>query len=258
VSRPIALIGLTEKGYLTLRLSATAPGGHSALPSGQEAIARIARALARLEENPLPASLGGVASPMLDALAPEMPLTRRALLANRWLFAPLLLRALESTPATNALVRTTMAPTMIAGGIKENVLPRAASVTLNFRILPGDTSESVIAHVRATIDDPEITIDRVGDSIDPAPAASINGPGYAALRSAVEVIYPDAAIVPGLTVAGTDTPHYVGLAANNYRFEPLRLAASDLERIHGVDERVAVRDYVDMIRFYIAVMRTAK
>jgi carboxypeptidase PM20D1 len=195
---------------------------------------------------------------MLDAMAPELPLAQRAALANRWLFAPLLLRALESTPATNALVRTTMAPTMIAGGIKENVLPRDASVTLNFRILPGDTSEKIITHVRATIDDPEIVIDRVGDSNDPLPLASIDAPGYVALRSATEAIYPDAVIAPALVIAGTDTLHYAALAGNSYRFEPLRLAASDLERIHGVDERVAVRDYIDMIRFYVAVMRTAQ
>ena len=111
---------------------------------------------------------------------------------------------------------------------------------------------------RAAVDDPEIEIDRVGDGNDPLQVASISAPGYAALRSAAEAIYPDAAIAPALVIAGTDTLHYADLAPNSYRFEPLRLAASDLERIHGVDERVAVRDYIDMIRFYVAVMRTAQ
>ena len=257
VARPVALIGIAEKGYLTLRLTAQAPGGHSSMPSRDEAIARIARALQRLERQPMPASLEGVVSPMLDALAPEMPFARRMVFANRWLFGPLLIRVLELTSASNALIRTTMVPTVIEGGIKDNVLPRTASVTINVRILPGDTIESVITHVRQAIDEFDIGIERVGAGNDPLSISSVDAPGFAVLRSAVEQVYPDAVVAPTLVIAGTDTVHYASLAENSYRFQPLRLEATDLERIHGVDERVKVSDLANMIRFYVSVMRTS-
>jgi carboxypeptidase PM20D1 len=255
VAAPVALIGISEKGYLTLRLSASAPGGHSSMPSREEAIARLARAIQRLEDRQMPASLGGAVSPMLDALAPEVPYWQRVAFANRWLFAPLLRNALEASPATNALIRTTVAPTVVRGGVKDNVLPQSAEAMVNFRIRPGDTIESVTAHARAVIDDSGVTINSVGTSNDPLPLSSTDSDAYHALRSAAESIYPDAVVVPTLVIAGTDTHHYSAIAQNSYRFEPVRLEAADLDRIHGTDERIAVKDFVDMIRFYAALMR---
>jgi carboxypeptidase PM20D1 len=255
VSSPVALIGISEKGYLTLRLSTSAAGGHSSMPSRDEAIARLSRAIQRLEERQMPASLGGAVSPMLDALAPVVPYWQRVAFANRWLFAPLLRNVLESAPATNALVRTTVAPTVIRGGIKDNILPQSAEAMVNFRIRPGDTIASVIAHVRAVIDDQAVAIATIGASNDPLPLSSIDSDGYRALRAAAETIYPDAVVVPTLVVAGTDTHHYAAITFNSYRFEPVRLEASDLDRIHGNNERIAVRDFADMIRFYSLTMR---
>jgi carboxypeptidase PM20D1 len=255
LGRPAALIGVAEKGYLTLRLSARAPGGHSSMPSRGDAITRIARAVQRLQDDQMPASLGGAVSPMLDALAPEMPFLQRAIVSNRWLFAPLLLKIMEGAPPTNALIRTTIAPTMIEGGIGENLLPSDATVTVNVRIRPGDTSDDVIAHVRAAIDDPEIDIERVGESNEPLPISSIDARGYAILQSAAAAIYPDTVIAPTLVIGGTDTLHYSALAENSYRFTPLRLGASDLKRVHGINERIAADDYVHMVRFYAQVMQ---
>ena len=255
VARPVALIGISEKGYLSLRLSASAPGGHSSMPSRNEAIARLSRAIVRLENNQMPASLGGAVSPMLDGLEPELPLWQRVVFANRWLFAPLLRNRLEQSPATNALIRTTMAPTIIRGGLKDNVLPQSAEAIVNFRIRPGDTIDQVIAHVRAAIDDPGVTIGKSGASNEPQALSSTESPAWQALRSVVEATYTDAVVVPTLVIAGTDTYHYAGLAEDSYRFEPVRLNAGDLDRIHGTNERIAVKDFIDMVRFYTALMR---
>jgi carboxypeptidase PM20D1 len=257
ISQPVALIGIAEKGYLTLRLNVSAPGGHSSMPGPNDAITRLAKAIGRLEDQPMRASLGGAVSPMLDALAPKMPFVQRAIFANRWLFAPLLVKALENEPATNALIRTTTAVTMIEGGVKENVLPREAAVTLNFRIRPGDTIEGLVAHVREAVNDPDIRIEKVGENNDPLRVSSTKTNAFEALRGGIEAVYPDAVIAPALVIAGTDTPHYAPLAQNSYRFEPVRLDASDLERIHGVNERIAVTDFIAMIRFYAIVMRSA-
>ena len=225
------------------------------MPTRDEAIARLARAIQRLEDRPMPASLDGAVSPMLDALAPELPYWQRAVFANRWAFGPLLRNALQGSPATNALIRTTLAPTVIRGGVKDNVLPQSAEALLNFRIRPGNTIASVVAYVRAAINDPAVTIITVGTSNDHLPLSSIDSRAYQAVRSAAEAVYPDAVAVPTLVIAGTDTHHYAAVAENSYRFEPVRLASADLDRIHGTDERIAIKDFVDMIRFYTVLMR---
>ena len=98
VAKPVALIGLAEKGYLSLTLTAKADGGHSSMPGRNEAIARIARAVQRLEDHQMPASLGVAVSLMLDTLAPEMPFINRAVIANRWLTRSLLIAMLEGSP----------------------------------------------------------------------------------------------------------------------------------------------------------------
>ncbi len=255
VTRPVVLIGLAEKGYVSVELTATSAGGHPSMPPNPTAVGKLARAIHRLETQQMPAALRPPASEMFRHLAPEMPWTSRVLLANRWLFDPLILSRLEPSPATNALVRTTTAPTMVQGGVKENVLPSEARAVINFRILPGDSVSAVLKHVEATIADSEITMRQVAEGTDPSPVSDSNASGYAALRQTAYQVFPDATVAPSLVIAATDTKHYVKLADNCYRFRPMRLDRDDLKRIHGVNERISVENYVGMIRYYVQLLR---
>ena len=156
--KPTGFIGIAEKGFLTLDLTAREPGGHSSTPPRRSAIGRIARAVQRLEDNPLPARIDGVAAQTLDALAPQFPIERRLVIQNRALFGPLLEWFLARDPATNAMIRTTTAVTLVRGGVKENVLPQSATATVNLRLLPGDDVAGVIARVREILGDDAIEI----------------------------------------------------------------------------------------------------
>ena len=109
----------------------------------------LARALARLEQQPLPARLEGVGASMFGHLAPEMQWKERLLFSNLWLTAPMLRALLEAAPSSAALVRTTTALTMLEAGVKENVIPGSARAVVNFRLLPGDGSAQTIERVRA-------------------------------------------------------------------------------------------------------------
>ena len=147
VSKPAALIGLAEKGRVTLELIVEGPGGHSSMPPLSTTVGKLARAIVRLESNQMPASLQSPTAEMLRYLAPEMPVHLRAAIANWWLLGPLVMSRLESGRATNALVRTTTAVTVIRGGSKPNLVPQKASAIVDFRILPGERVEDVEAHV---------------------------------------------------------------------------------------------------------------
>jgi len=257
LSPPAALIGVTEKGYLSLQLTAPGEGGHVSMPPLETSVGRLAKAIARLEAHQMPASLRPPASTMLDDLAPDTSFWTRLLFANRWLFGPLLMARLEASPETNALIRTTTAPTLFAGGIKENVLPGDARATINFRLLPGDSIDDVIAHVRTVIDDPLVRIEPIGVRGEAPPLADVQGRGFALLSRTIAQIFPEAVVAPGLVLAGTDTVNYAPLVQSSYRFLPVSLAADDLARIHGVDERISVANYERLIRFYVEFLRNA-
>ena len=255
VERPVALIGVAEKGYLTLELTARAKGGHSSMPPRSTAIGKLARAIHRLETNPMPAALRVPVSSMFEYLLPEMKVARRVIPANRWLFEPLILSRFEEKPATNALVRTTTAPTILRAGVKENVLPSEANGLVNFRILPGDTVDSVIGHVRKVVDDHNVTIRPLREGRNASPVSKINSASFAAIYKTVRQVFPGAVVAPGLVIGGTDSKHYVKIADNSYRFLPMRLGPDDLKRVHGTNERIAIDNYAEIIRFYIQLLR---
>ena len=170
VAAPVALIGIAEKGYMTLSLTASAEGGHSSMPPPHTAIGILAAAIERVEAHPLPASLQRRDAPVLAALAPEMEFPLRVAVANADMLEPVVLRALGGSPRSNATIRTTTAVTMVKGGVKENALPASARAIVNFRILPGDTVQSVTEYVRRVVDDPRVTSTaRRLHALDPSP-----------------------------------------------------------------------------------------
>src|SRR5512145_3456280 len=126
IEQPVALIGIAEKGYVTLELVAQGEGGHSSTPPPQTAVAILGAALGKLEASRFPATLTEPLREQLAFLGPEQGLLRRVLFSNLWLFGGVVQAQLAKSRAGNALVRTTVAPTLLEGGIKENVLPASA------------------------------------------------------------------------------------------------------------------------------------
>ena len=257
-TRPIAQIGVAEKGYLSLLLTAKAPGGHSSMPPPSTAVGKLGRAIARLEANQMPATLDGPGGRALLAMSPALPWPKRVMLANQWLFGPLLTRQLSAKPSSNAQIRTTTAPTIIKGGVKDNVLPSEATAVVNFRIAPGDTMESVKAHVVRSIDDSDVTVSEynaVGG--DATPVADASNPGFAAIASVIHRIEPSALVIPGMVVAGTDSRHYARVSDAALRFTAMRVNSKDLTRVHATDERIGVANYGEIIAFYVTLIREA-
>jgi carboxypeptidase PM20D1 len=251
VSAPVALIGIAEKGFLSLELGTQTAGGHSSMPPEQSAVGILSAAIARLEAHPMPARLEGPTRRMFDHLAPELSAAQRAVFANLWLTRPLVTTKLQSSPTTNAMVRTTAAATIFQAGTKDNVLPSRARAVVNFRILPGDTVRSVIEHVRHAVDDPRVTIRRAGAfSAEPVTVSSTQSESYRALERTIRSIHREAVVAPYLVVVVTDSRYFAPLSENVYRFLPLRLTHDDLERVHGSDERISIRSYGEAIRTY--------
>lgn len=251
VDRPVALVGLGEKGYLSVRLRTTGEGGHASMPGRETAVGVLAAAVARLEGRPFAAALDGPARRLFDAAGPAMRWPLKMVMTNLWLFGPLVERQLLAKPATAALVRTTTAATMLRAGTKENVLAREAEAVFNFRIRPGETRETVLAGILERIGDPRVAVVPLpGMSMDPSPVSPAAGPWWDALRTSIGAVFPQTVVAPSLVVGATDGRWYAGIAEAVYRFGPLQLAGPDLARLHGTDERISVDGFAAVIAFY--------
>jgi carboxypeptidase PM20D1 len=259
IDPPAALVGIAEKGSASLELSAGSPGGHSSMPPKQTAIGIVAAAVHALEDHPMPAALDGPAARLFDRLGPDMPFTLRLALANRWLFGWLITGQLTGAPTTNALVRTTTAATIIEGGVKDNVLPERARAVINFRIKPGDTVESILAHVRSVVNDKRVAIKllEASEALPVSRASGVTTAGFKNIERTIRQLFPRALVAPALVVGATDSRHYQAIAGDIYRFTPFTLGPDDTRRFHGTNERIATEDYRDCIRFYAQLLINA-
>lgn len=250
ISQPIALVGSAEKGYLSVKLSVTGATGHSSMPPAHTAIGILSKAMEEIENHPMPTRITGASKSMFEYIGPEMPGAKKAIFANLWLLQPLVKMGMEKEPGSGAMIRTTTAVTMIHGGVKDNVLPGEASGVVNFRILPGDSVQSVLDHVRTVVNNPAVKVEILGNASEPSFESDTNGPAFATIQNSIAQVFPGTVITPYLVVGATDSRHYAKLTHNIYRFLPLTAGPEDLERVHGINERISVKDFASCVRFY--------
>ena len=259
VSGPVALVGIAEKGYISLELTVKTEGGHSSMPAKHTALGILSKAIAKLEENPFPANMSYSAQ-FFRYVGPKMPFMRKIIFANLWLFNPLVKNILSKSPEMNAGIRTTTAATMFNAGIKENVLPIQATAVVNFRIMPGEDVGSVVNHVKRIIDDLDVQIRPTDFSSEPSPVSDIYSKSYEIFRNTIHQVVSDKDLIvaPYLFVAATDSRYFTGLSDNVYRFLPTKFYPKDLKRIHGTNERISIEDYARAVKFYYQLIRNSE
>ncbi len=249
----VALIGIAEKGYLSLELSVTTTGGHSSNPPRETAIGILSKAITKIEKNPMPAKLAGPIRMMLEELSPYMDFKMRLVCSNLWLFGPFLAYAFERIPSANAGIRTTFAPTIFHAGEKENVLPAYASAIVNVRILPGDSKEKVINYIKSIVNDSRVQIKEFSPNKtdEPSPVSDTNSESYKLITDTIKKTWGDIPVAPTLTLGGTDSANYKDVVKNLYRFQPLKFTEEELKLIHNINERIEINNYLKAIEFYI-------
>ena len=249
-SATFAAIGTAEKGYLDIELSVRAVGGHSSVPPMENAIEILSIALVKLNNQGMPLKLQEPTVGMLKAIAPHMKFATRMAIRLRFLFKKKLLLELSKNPATNTLVRTVLSPTLVGGGSKENILPDSAFANINVRLTPGETVESVTEHVQKVIKDDRISIAWKLPYYNASPVTRTDTEIWYLLTEAIKAEFPGVVPAPVLFPATTDSHHYQLLSDNILRFSPITISTLNSESIHGVNERIAKVEYIQVIKFY--------
>jgi carboxypeptidase PM20D1 len=259
VTAPVAMIGTSEKGYLSLELTVEMPGGHSSVPPNQSSIGVLSAAIHKIELNPMPAHVHGPVGEFLEYAGGSASFPMRAVFKNMWLFGAVVQHILESSPDSNATLRTTTAATIFRAGTKDNVMPSQARAVVNFRLLPGDTIASVTEHVRETIDDPRVKIQPIAGEppTEASPQSSTASPNFQTMQKTLAQVFPDAVVAPFVFVGATDTKHYLPLTTDVYRFAPMSLNSEDVGRIHGTNERISVDSFASAVEFYAQLIQNA-
>ncbi len=251
----VALVGVSEKGYLTVEFSVHDQPGHSSTPPPQTSIGILAGALARLEAHPMPTHLRRL-RPLYHGIGKAAPFYIQIPFANVWLFGPLLKRWLVPKAEMNASIRTTTALTIVSGGVEDNTIPAEAKATVNFRLLPGDTIAEVLWHARKVIKDERVTFKPVEGKYNEAlPVSPTNVPAYNGLKQVIRQVFDNPPVAPFVMLGGTDCQHFVPLCENIYRFTSVVMDESFLGLEHGIDERIPVASMVKMVKFYAQLMQ---
>ncbi|HFA52240.1 MAG TPA: M20/M25/M40 family metallo-hydrolase [Bacteroidetes bacterium] len=249
---PVALIGLTEKGYVTIGLTANVEsGGHSSMPGRASAINILSESIVALRDHPSPAKIEGSVKAMFEHIGPEMNLFNKIIFANIGWTKSLLIKQMSASPSSDAMLRTTIAPTIMSSGFKDNVIPTQAQAQVNCRILPGESVETTLAYIRSVVDERvTVSLGENSQATEPAPISGTGTFGYSILQTTAREIFPDAIVAPSLVVATTDARHYIDVSENIYRFVPIKVARPQVGGIHGINEKINVEEYKNTIRFY--------
>jgi len=184
----------------------------------------------------------------------------RFALGNLWLTGVPLTHVLLRSPETASMLRTTTAVTIVEGGVKANVLPITARAVVNFRILPGETKESVLQRVREVIADDRVQVSIRGDEgVDPSPVSDVQGAAFQLLARTVRQVLADRGVVvaPYLVMGGTDAKHFAASSDAVFRFLPVPLGPDALKLAHGTNERMSVEGLAVSVKFFQQLLKNS-
>ena len=257
VKRPLALVGLAEKGLANAEVIVKGNPGHSSMPGRGTAAGALGSIVAAIESQGFPARLTPAVVQFLRSVAPHVPRLLGVCIRLARPLWPLFRRLLAASSSMDAILRTTLAVTILRAGEKENVIPNEARAVINMRLLPGDTTLSALEHIariaRRSVRERfslEVRLLPGAEASDPVPEMAPNRELWEALCRAVMAVEPRAVIAPFLAVVRTDSRRFISIADSIVRLHPIILTSGELRRIHGVDERISMQNYARMIAFY--------
>ncbi len=256
VKRPMAVVGILEKGYVNIKLTAKSFGGHSSTPPKNTPIARLSALVNDIEQHfPLKTKMIKEVETLFKTASSSMKGIYKYLFGNMWLFKGLITWLLPKiSPYGRALLSTTIAFTMMKGSDAENVIPAEAYVIANLRTHPiqnVDESFQIIKKIAEKYDVEAV----ISDQRETSEIVDINNPGYKYLEQIINKCFPDAIVSPYVMLGGTDCRFYSEISDAALRFSPIRMDNSELVKIHGNDESIKINTLVEALNFYKEIIK---
>lgn len=245
----LAGIGIAEKGYADYKISVKAKGGHSSQPPKHTAVGMISKAVRDLENHQFKSKMLPSVYNLFSHVGRYTSFPARMVMCNLRLLKPVFIAVMKKFPPAATFVRTTTACTMLSGSPASNVLPQSASVTVNFREMPGDTIADTEAHIKNVIKNKEIEVEFLKGK-EASKVSSTDSEAFKAIDKLAMQISEKNIVAPFLVMGGTDSYHYEEICDNMYRFSPFTLDTSIMLTTHGTNERIPIDQLPIGVEFF--------
>lgn len=254
LNKKLAGVGIAEKGYVDYRVSVSAKGGHSSQPPEHTALGALADVIKDIEGHQFKAKMPAFVYELFTKIGKNVSYPARIVTCNLWLLKPLITAVMRKIPPAASLIHTTTAVTMAEGSPAANVLPQKASVTVNFRMMPGVTIKNVEEHIRKCVRNKDIEVEylkgKEASKVSPTDSRS-----FKILEEICTRTDRDLLVAPYLVMGGTDAYHYEEVCDNIYRFAPFVMDTKLLLTTHGTDERIPIACMADALKFFKRYIR---
>lgn len=254
LNKKLAGVGIAEKGYVDYRVSVSAKGGHSSQPPEHTALGALADVIKDIEGHQFKAKMPAFVYELFTKIGKNVSYPARIVTCNLWLLKPLITAVMQKIPPAASLIHTTTAVTMAEGSPAANVLPQKASVTVNFRMMPGVTIKNVEEHIRSCVRNKDIEVEYLKGK-EASKVAPTDSRSFKILEEICTRTDPDLLVAPYLVMGGTDAYHYEEVCDNIYRFAPFVMDTKLLLTTHGTDERIPISCMADGLKFFKRYIR---
>lgn len=255
IDKYLAGVGVAEKGAADYKISISAKGGHSSQPPKHTALGEIAQVTLDLENHQCKPRMLPITRDMFEIIGRNVSYPARLIMCNFRFLTPLIKKVLMKIPAAATFIHSTTAVTMSEGSPQCNVLPQKASITANFRILPGDSVQGIKEHIQSVVKNKNIEIEFLKGK-EPSKISPQDSRAFKAIKSLCEASNPDNIVAPFLVMGGTDSYHYENVCDNIYRFSPFTVDLSLVMCTHGTNERLPVASIPEALKFFKRYIRT--
>ncbi len=249
VTKPIAVVGIGEKGMCEVEITAPGAGGHSSTPPRHTALGNLAQTIVNIENHPFKARVTEPVEGLLKAVGPYSTFPLRVALANLWLTRPVLCAISEKLGGEiNAMMRTTTAATMASGSKQGNVLPGEAKARVNMRLLNNTTPRRALERLNSfCVGGASCKYTIVQEA---SPYRASEGENWDKVKNAVRATWPDAIVSPYLMIAGSDSRHFSRICRDVYKFSRMQLTKEERGLIHNDNERIPVEKIGKTVEFF--------
>lgn len=245
----LAGIGIAEKGYADIEITVKGKGGHSSQPPKHTAVGQLAEVVRDLEKHQFKAAFTPSMKKLFDEIGRNCTYPVRLITCDLPMLYPALLQICKLIPPAACMIRTTTGVTMAQGSPASNVLPQRASVTVNFRAMPGTTTDDIVAHIKKVVRNKNIEVS-VKSKQEPSKFSPTDSRSFEIIKKLALGLVPNAIVAPFLVMGGTDAHHYEPICENIYRFAPFKAGTELLLCTHGTNERIPVETMGSALMFF--------
>ena len=255
----VSYIGVqtTEKVAANVDVIATGTSGHASVPRQDNAVSHLAAAIAKISTYEAPVQFNSVTRAYFEGLAPTqdedtakwiraLDTPDRGEHAVRWIS--------DTNPGWGAMLRDTVAPTMLQAGIRQNVIPSEARGVVNVRLLPGNPLDPLIAKLKELVNDPQIRFEVEPNGGESVPSSSLESDLYKTITRVAQQEFPNAPVLPYMSTGFSDSWELRMRNVQAYGLVPFPLSEEDFSRVHGDNERIPVDSFRKGVDFLYAIV----